>query len=78
MDLYKVSLYLLEEQDIKKPFVLVNGVANLARTKLAGQVVESVVVDTPEIIMQLQLLKLFLVDMHKQLLLLLMEKSLAL
>ena len=31
----------------KEPFVLVNGVANLARTKLAGQVVESVVVDTP-------------------------------
>ena len=31
----------------KEPFVLVDGVANLARTKLAGQVVESVVIDTP-------------------------------
>ena len=31
----------------KEPFVLVGGVSGLARTKLAGQVVESVIVDTP-------------------------------
>jgi len=31
----------------KEPFVLIDGVANLARTRLAGQVVESVIVDTP-------------------------------
>ena len=31
----------------KPPFVLINGVSDLARTNLAGQVVESVVVDTP-------------------------------
>ena len=31
----------------KEPFVLIDGVVNLARTKLAGQVVESVVIDTP-------------------------------
>lgn len=31
----------------KAPFVLINGEANLARTRLAGQVVESVIVDTP-------------------------------
>jgi hypothetical protein len=31
----------------KPPFVLINGVSNLARTRLAGQVVESVIVDTP-------------------------------
>ena len=31
----------------REPFVLINGVANLARTKLAGQVVESVIIDTP-------------------------------
>ncbi len=29
------------------PFVLINGVPNLARTKLAGQVVESVIIDVP-------------------------------
>ena len=31
----------------KEPFVLINGDSGLARTKLAGQVVESVIVDTP-------------------------------
>ena len=31
----------------KPPFVLIDGVSDLARTKLAGQVVESVVIDTP-------------------------------
>ena len=31
----------------KEPFVLLNGDSGLARTKLAGQVVESVIVDTP-------------------------------
>ena len=31
----------------REPFVLIDGVANLARTRLAGQVVESVIVDTP-------------------------------
>ena len=31
----------------KAPYVLINGVSDLARTQLAGQVVESVIVDTP-------------------------------
>ena len=31
----------------REPFVLIDGVSDLARTKLAGQVVESVVVDVP-------------------------------
>jgi len=31
----------------KEPYVLINGDAGLARTKLAGQVVESVIIDTP-------------------------------
>ena len=31
----------------REPFVLIGGVSGLARTKLAGQVVESVIVDTP-------------------------------
>ena len=31
----------------KEPYVLVDGVSGIARTKLAGQVVESVIIDTP-------------------------------
>ena len=31
----------------KEPFVLINGIPNLCRSRLAGQVVESIVIDTP-------------------------------
>lgn len=37
----------------KEPFVLIDGVSDLARTKLAGQVVESVIVDTPGLYTQI-------------------------
>jgi hypothetical protein len=43
----KISVFDRGSGYAKPPFVLINGVPNLARAKMAGQVVESIIVDVP-------------------------------
>ena len=37
----------IRDRYAREPFVLIDGVSGLARAKMAGQVVESIVIDTP-------------------------------